>query len=111
MRIAVLVRNYNRNAGGAERYCVELSERLSETNEVHVYSQTFDETSTSIKFHKIAKYFDKPRFLNQLLFSQHLESINHEPHLKPFLNLRKRAQEPYPFLLYIQFYSNFLSIG
>ncbi len=69
MRIAVLVRNYNRNAGGAERYCVELSERLSETNEVHVYSQTFDETSTSIKFHKIAKYFDKPRFLNQLLFS------------------------------------------
>ena len=69
MKIAVLVRNFNRNAGGAERYCVELSERLSENNEVHIYSQTFDEKLPTIEFHKISKYFDKPRFLNQLLFS------------------------------------------
>ena len=69
MKIAVLVRNFNRNAGGAERYCVELSERLSENNEVHIYSQTFDEKLPTIEFRKISKYFDKPRFLNQLLFS------------------------------------------
>lgn len=69
MKIAVLIRNFSRSGGGAERYCVELSERLSINNEVHVFSQNFEKTSSLIKFHKIYKLSDKPRFLNQLLFS------------------------------------------
>ena len=69
MKIAVLIRNFRRNAGGAERYSVELSERLSEYHDVHIFCQSFEKSSLPIKFHKISKYFDKPRFLNQLLFS------------------------------------------
>ena len=69
MKIAVLIRNFKRNAGGAERYCVELSERLSEYHEVHIFCQSYERSSLPIKFHKISRYFDKPRFLNQLLFS------------------------------------------
>jgi glycosyltransferase involved in cell wall biosynthesis len=69
MRIAVLIRNFRRNSGGAERYCVELTERLSQYHDVHVFCQTFDKSSFPIEFHKISKFFDKPRFLNQILFS------------------------------------------
>jgi len=71
MKIAVLIRNYKKNSGGAERYCVELTERLASKYEVHVYSQKFDETSPLIIFHKIPQYFERPRFINQLLFSWH----------------------------------------
>ena len=70
MRIAILIRNYKRSAGGAERYCVELTERLSMNHEVHVFYQKKDEISQSITFHKISQYFEKPRFINQLLFSR-----------------------------------------
>jgi glycosyltransferase involved in cell wall biosynthesis len=69
MKIAVLIRNFKRNEGGAERYCVEISERLSKENEVHVFSQSYEKTSSSITFHKISKFLDKPRFINQLFFS------------------------------------------
>ena len=69
MKIAILIRNYNRSAGGQERYCVEITERLSANHDVHVFSQKNDEISQSITFHKISQYFEKPRFINQLLFS------------------------------------------
>ena len=69
MRIAVLIRNYRRSSGGAERYCVELSEKLAIHHEVHVFAQSYEDNNSNIKFHKISKYFEKPRFLNQLLFS------------------------------------------
>ena len=69
MKIAVLIRNYRRSSGGAERYCVELSEKLAIHHEVHVFAQSFEDNNSNIKFHKISKYFEKPRFLNQLLFS------------------------------------------
>lgn len=69
MKIAVLIRNFRRNAGGAERYCVELSERLSEYHDVHIFCQSNEKSTLPIKFHRISKYFDKPRFLNQILFS------------------------------------------
>lgn len=81
MKIAVLIRNFRRNSGGAERYCVELSERLSEFHDVHIFCQSFEESKSSIKFHKISKYFEKPRFLNQLLFSY---LTNRATHLEKF---------------------------
>ena len=69
MKIAILIRNYQKSGGGAERYCVELTERISKLHEVHVFAQKFDTHSQLITFHKIPKFFEKPRFINQLLFS------------------------------------------
>ena len=69
MKIAVLIRNFDINAGGAERYCVELTKRLSKIHEVHVFSQNIVYQSDDIVFHTITQWFKKPRYLNQLLFS------------------------------------------
>lgn len=69
MKIAILIRKFKRSAGGAERYCVELSEMLAKNHEIHVFTQEYDDDFNSINFHKIPKYFEKPRFINQLLFS------------------------------------------
>ena len=69
LKIAVLIRNYSASGGGAERYCVELTNRLSKLHEVHVFSQHNSESSKSITFHQIPQWFKKPRHINQLLFS------------------------------------------
>ena len=69
LRIAVLIRNYSTSGGGAERYCVELTNRLSKIHEVHVFSQHNSESSESITFHQIPQWLKKPRYINQLLFS------------------------------------------
>ena len=69
LKIAVLIRNFSSSGGGAERYCVELTNRLSKIHEVHVFSQHNSEHSDNISFHKIPQWFKKPRFVNQLLFS------------------------------------------
>ena len=69
MKIAILIRNFQRSRGGAERYCVELTERISKLHEVHVFAQKYDASSELITFHKIPQFFERPRFVNQLLFS------------------------------------------
>ena len=70
LRIAVLIRHYDRSGGGAERYCVELTERLAEIHEVHVFAQQVSTQSPNITFHAIPLRLKRPRFLNQLLFSR-----------------------------------------
>lgn len=69
LNIAVLVRQYDRSGGGAERYCVELTERLAEIHEVHVYAQKVSTESPGITFHTVPRPLKRPRFINQLLFS------------------------------------------
>ncbi|MBL7005037.1 MAG: glycosyltransferase family 4 protein [Gammaproteobacteria bacterium] len=69
LRIAVLIRNYSASGGGAERYCVELTNRLSKIHEVHVFSQHNSESEKDITFHQIPQWLKKPRYINQLLFS------------------------------------------
>lgn len=69
LKIAVLTRNYNSSGGGAERYCVELTERLSKIYDVHVYSQFNDEQSPGITFHHIPQWIKRPSFLNRFIFS------------------------------------------
>ncbi|WP_221894762.1 glycosyltransferase family 4 protein [Bathymodiolus japonicus methanotrophic gill symbiont] len=70
MRIAVLVRHYT-PIGGAERYCVELTERLAERHEVHLFCQAIEcKPSPNIVVHHIPKKRDKPRYINQLEFSK-----------------------------------------
>ena len=70
LRIAILIRHYDRSGGGAERYCVELSERIAETHEVHVFAQKISTQSPNITFHPIPLRVKRPRFINQLLFSR-----------------------------------------
>jgi len=70
LRIAVLIRHYTR-IGGAERYCVELTERLAEQHEVHLFSQVIEaEPHPDIIVHNIQKKHEKPRYINQLEFSR-----------------------------------------
>lgn len=69
LKIAMLIRNYSASGGGAERYCVELTKRLAQQHEVHIFSQKNTESSKHITFHKIPRWFKRPRYVNQLLFS------------------------------------------
>ena len=69
MKIAVLIRDYDFSGGGSQKYCVELTNRLSEIHDVHVYAQNIVTPFDKITFHKIPRWFTKPRFLNQLIFS------------------------------------------
>jgi len=69
LRIAVIVRNFSETGGGAERYCFETTKRLSEFFDIEVFSQTIENTIDNIKFHKVSKFLQRPRFLNQLFFS------------------------------------------
>lgn len=69
LKIAVLIRHFNSSGGGAERYCVELTKKLAEIHEVHVFTQYNHESLPDIKFHQIPQWFKRPRYLNQLLFS------------------------------------------
>jgi len=69
IRIAVIIRNFSSYGGGAERYCVELTKKLSKIYEVHIFSQENTERLPEVFFHKVPKWINKPRFLNLLLFS------------------------------------------
>ena len=70
LRIAVIIRLYSRVGGGAERYCVELTERLAQKHEVHVFTQDIKtDTHAGIHFHKIQVWTEKPRYINLWLFS------------------------------------------
>lgn len=70
LRIAVLIRHYTR-IGGAERYCVELAERLAEQHEVHIFCQSIEiEPHPRIFVHNIPQKRKKPRYINQLEFSR-----------------------------------------
>jgi len=69
LKIAVLIRRFV-STGGAERYAVEVARRLALRHEVHVFAQEWShEGKREITFHKIPRFFKKPSWLNQLLFS------------------------------------------
>jgi len=69
LKIAMLVRHYNPSGGGAERYCVELTEQLALQHEVHLFAQTVSGHSPNITVHHIPQWLERPRYINQLLFS------------------------------------------
>ena len=69
LNIAILIRNYSFSGGGSQKYCVELTNRISKIHNVDVYTQNIGSPSDNITFHKIPQWFKKPRFINQLLFS------------------------------------------
>jgi UDP-glucose:(heptosyl)LPS alpha-1,3-glucosyltransferase len=69
LKIAVLIRDFI-STGGAEKYALEVTRRLALDHDVHVFAQgwTF-EGKEEITFHRIPRFFFRPSFLNQLLFS------------------------------------------
>jgi len=67
-KLAIIIRNFSAHAGGAERYCFELTLELRKLYEVHVFCQDYSEKIDEVKFYKVPK-IKKPRFLNQILFS------------------------------------------
>jgi len=75
INVAILIRNFDKSIGGAEKYCVELSEKLAQIYNVHVFSQNIKERSVNIHFHRIPLVFSKPRFLNQIFFSIYTKLI------------------------------------
>lgn len=69
LKIAVLIRNFV-TTGGAERYAVEVTRRLAQKHEVTVLCQEVDlSCCDGIKVEYIPKWMEKPRWLNQILFS------------------------------------------
>lgn len=69
LKIAVLIRRFVLT-GGAERYAVEVTRRLARDHDVSVFAQEWSfEGKEKITFHKIPRFFRRPNFLNQLLFS------------------------------------------
>jgi UDP-glucose:(heptosyl)LPS alpha-1,3-glucosyltransferase len=69
LKIAVLIKRFV-STGGAERYAMEVAQRLALQHEVHVFAQKWSyEGKGEITFHKIPRIFIRPAWLNQLLFS------------------------------------------
>lgn len=69
LKIAVLVRNFV-ITGGAERYAYQVSRRLAQEHEVHIFCQTWDEQLTAgFTIHRVPRPLRKPTFVNQLFFS------------------------------------------
>jgi UDP-glucose:(heptosyl)LPS alpha-1,3-glucosyltransferase len=69
LKIAVLIRDFV-STGGAEKYALEVTRRLALNHDVHVFAQDWSfDGKEKITFHRIPRFFIKPSFLNQLLFS------------------------------------------
>ena len=69
IKVAVLSREFDPSGGGAQKYCVELTNRLSKIYNVHVFAQNIKYQNSAINFHKVPKFINRPRFLNQIFFS------------------------------------------
>jgi UDP-glucose:(heptosyl)LPS alpha-1,3-glucosyltransferase len=69
MKIAVLLRNFV-TTGGAEKYAVEVTQRLAKHHEVTVFCQAHDDKlAKRLKIQKVFKLSEKPRWLNSLIFA------------------------------------------
>lgn len=69
LKLAILIRDFVKT-GGAEKYTVEITQRLAREHEVHVFAQSWNfDGKERIVFHRIPRFFIKPNILNQLLFS------------------------------------------
>lgn len=69
LKIAVLVRNFV-ITGGAERYAYQVSRRLAQDHEVHIFCQTWDQQLIAgFTIHRVPRPLRKPTFVNQLFYS------------------------------------------
>ena len=69
IRFAIGIRDFSRKKGGAERYLVDLCDRMvAEGYDVHVYAERWEEEGQGIHFHRI-KTVPFPRSLRLLSFA------------------------------------------
>jgi glycosyltransferase involved in cell wall biosynthesis len=69
LKIAVLNRVFAPTGGGAERYSIALVEQLAARHDIHVFAQEINHQWPGVHYHRIACWFKKPRWLNQLWYS------------------------------------------
>jgi glycosyltransferase involved in cell wall biosynthesis len=69
LKIAVLNRVFAPTGGGAERYSIALVEQLAARHEIHVFAQEINHQWPGVHYHRIACWFKKPRWLNQLWYA------------------------------------------
>lgn len=69
LKIAVLNRVFAPTGGGAERYSIALVEQLAARHEVHVFAQEIHHQWPGVHYHRVACWFKKPRWLNQLWYA------------------------------------------
>ncbi len=75
LKIAVLVRRFI-TTGGMERYCVEVTRRLAQRHEVHVFAQDWEWNGPEkIIFHRVPCRIRKPNYINQILFSRFVKRL------------------------------------
>lgn len=68
-KIAVMIRNFV-VTGGAERYAVEITRRMTEDFDTHVFCYTYDASLTqNLTVHQLTRWVRKPSFINQWLFA------------------------------------------
>jgi len=75
IKLAILIRNFSPSGGGAERYCYELTKVLSSKYNLHVFSQSIKSRDLDVTFHEIPFKINRPRFINQILFSYYTKRI------------------------------------
>jgi glycosyltransferase involved in cell wall biosynthesis len=69
LKIAVLNRVFAPTGGGAERYSIAVVEQLAARHEVHVFAQEIHHQWPGVHYHRVACWFKKPRWLNQLWYA------------------------------------------
>ncbi len=69
LKIAVLHRNFDPTAGGAEHYAVALVECLANQHEFHIFSQKSNHNWPFVNYHRVPQFFNRPRWLNQLFYA------------------------------------------
>lgn len=69
LRIAVFNRKFSSSGGGAERYSIELVEKLAARHEIHVFAQHIDHLCPGVFYHRVSAPLLKPRWVNQLWFA------------------------------------------
>jgi len=69
IRFATAIRNFSKRKGGAERYLVDLCDRMVDHGfEVHVYAEHWDEENPKIHYHRV-KTIPFPKSLQLLSFA------------------------------------------
>ncbi len=74
-KIAIVIRNFSSTAGGAEKYCYELTKKIKDKYDVTVISQSVSNKINDVVFITIGKIY-KPRFINHLFFAFQVRKIS-----------------------------------
>ena len=69
LRVAVLIRQFSFQAGGAERYAAALVRELAPRHDIHVFAQELRAEVPGVTLHAVPLLCRRPRWLNQLYYS------------------------------------------